>query len=558
MIRKIGKVKLNFTFFNDKDKYSDGDKIEEELLEICKKGETENAVYTSDKWPILYHLSDIRENLLEWYPFKENATVLEIGSGCGAMSGLLCRKTSKVTGIELSERRSMINAYKNIDCENLEILVANFEDINIDEKFDYVTLIGVLEYAPTYIKSDNPFEAMLDKVKQYLKPDGKLIIAIENKMGQKYLNGAKEDHVGKAFAGIEDYRYISKVRTFSKPELRNLLENCGFVKNMFYYPVPDYKTPMAVYSDSHVPSVGDVRIWNMNYDQVRHALYSEAIMSDQICRDKMFDYFSNSFLVICNEEDNPVKFACYTNERKKEYQTKTSINKEDNEKFVLKEYLNKQNRDYNIFEKMIESFLILNKEYTNVNYVSPELNGDKCIFEFIEGEAQDTILSKYVHDTEKLVLEIKNAVDKIYKYNEEFTGEFKVTLEYEKIFGEDYPKTKEKALKVTNLDMTFENIIIKDSKAYCIDYEWIFDFPIPIEFVIYRMISIFYSKFNMYFSEKLNKTKLLIEVGVKEINIDVYNKMERKFSEFAFGKNNSMRYLRNYIKPKGMIEIKGF
>ena len=49
--------------------------------------------------------------------------------------------------------RSSINAWKNKEAENLEIVVGNFNTVsdNLTETFDYVTLIGVFEYAKTYI-----------------------------------------------------------------------------------------------------------------------------------------------------------------------------------------------------------------------------------------------------------------------------------------------------------------------------------------------------------------------------------------------------------------------
>ena len=37
----------------------------------------------------------------------------------------------------------------------------------------------------------NPFENFLKKIKSLLKPDGKLIVAIENKYGLKYWCGAR-------------------------------------------------------------------------------------------------------------------------------------------------------------------------------------------------------------------------------------------------------------------------------------------------------------------------------------------------------------------------------
>lgn len=55
---------------------------------------------------------------------------------------------------DLSKRRSTINAYKNQDASNLEIMVGNFNVVaeKMEERFDYVTLIGVLEYAKAILE----------------------------------------------------------------------------------------------------------------------------------------------------------------------------------------------------------------------------------------------------------------------------------------------------------------------------------------------------------------------------------------------------------------------
>ncbi len=82
---------------------------------------------------------------------------------------------------------------------------------------------------------------MLKKVRGSLKDGGKAIIAIENKMGMKYFSGAAEDHTGVAFDGINNYINTSGAVTFSKPELTNLLTECGFENLHFYYPMPDYQ-----------------------------------------------------------------------------------------------------------------------------------------------------------------------------------------------------------------------------------------------------------------------------------------------------------------------------
>ena len=88
-----------------------------------------------------------------------------------------------------------------------------------DRKFDYITLIGVFEYAAVYTKTENPYIDFLEKIIKLLKPDGKILIAIENKFGMKYWLGAPEDHTNVKYDGITGYQNDNTIRTFGKREL---------------------------------------------------------------------------------------------------------------------------------------------------------------------------------------------------------------------------------------------------------------------------------------------------------------------------------------------------
>ena len=87
--------------------------------------------------------------------------------------------------------RSTINAYRNRNYDNIKIMVGNFQDIekNLEEKFDYITLIGVFEYSEGYIGTKEPYVEMLRRISRHLKPGGKIIIATENRLGLKYWAG---------------------------------------------------------------------------------------------------------------------------------------------------------------------------------------------------------------------------------------------------------------------------------------------------------------------------------------------------------------------------------
>lgn len=201
--------------------------------------------------------------------------------------------------MDLSLKRSTINATRNREYDNLEILIGNFQDIEITEKFDYVTLIGVLEYSIYYINSPDPFADMLRKARSYLKPGGKLIIAIENKYGIKYWAGATEDHTGKPFDGITGYDGVERVRTFSRDRLETLMKEAGCTDIQFYYPLPDYKLPLEVYSENWLPKHYPVSGNTPNYDRDRMDLFNEEKAMNELIAEGKFTQFANSFLVFC-------------------------------------------------------------------------------------------------------------------------------------------------------------------------------------------------------------------------------------------------------------------
>lgn len=304
-MEKIGKVELDYTYYPGKDLYSDG-AVEDQLLEIAmnyKECDYNRIIAETASWPIMYHFSNIRQNIVEWLPVTKQDRVLEIGSGCGAITGALAEKAKSVDCIELSRKRSHINAYRNQACENVKIWVGNFQDIekNLDEIYDYITLIGVFEYADGYMQGENPYIRMLEVIKKHLAPGGRIVTAIENRLGLKYWAGCTEDHAGSYFEGLEGYTNTKGVRTFSRAEWEEMIAAVG-MKAEFYYPYPDYKFPISIYSDQYLPNKGELNLNSVNFDRVRMELFDEAKVYDSLIEDGLFPVFSNSFLILLEGE----------------------------------------------------------------------------------------------------------------------------------------------------------------------------------------------------------------------------------------------------------------
>lgn len=301
----IGKVKIDYIEGASKE-YSDGE-AEDLLLDIFKSKDPQKQIdkilKANDSWPMVYHLSPLRRNILSWYEFEDGAEILEIGAGPGAITSALVNKNVKVTAIELSEQRATINAHKHKDFDNLNIIVGNLEKLSTTKKFDYVVCVGVLEYAGSYFSAEKPYEHFLNQLKKSLKPGGKLLLAIENKFGLKYWAGIPEDHTGRPHDSIQDYAGSpKKVRTFAKQELTGLLEETGFKNSRFYFPHPDYKLPTIVYSDDFYPGNGtEFPIGSLPSNdytgQEKSPNFHETLAMLSVEKSNLYPEFANSFLV---------------------------------------------------------------------------------------------------------------------------------------------------------------------------------------------------------------------------------------------------------------------
>lgn len=563
---KIGNVVMNYDYYSGQDLYSDGD-IEDTLLDIVKthdRSEYPDVIVEAKSWPILYHLSEVRTNILNWYPFEPGAHVLEVGAGCGAITGTIAEKVEKVTAIDLSKRRSMINAYRNKDRDNIEIMVGNFNDIaaGLTEKFDYVTLIGVLEYGELYIPEKDAYHAFLKKIADLLKPGGKVLIAIENQLGLKYFAGCREDHVGKYFEGLEGYSTTSGVKTFSKKVLQNLLKESGYEAVSFAYSYPDYKLPTTIYTDDFLPVKGELVNNLRNFDADRMVFFDETKVWDTLLEAGLFSEFSNSFFVEAakpyEDAEMPEQtaqktiFAKCSVERKDEYKIITRIFEENGKKIVEKDAAHAKANAH--VERMAE--YAANSPYLteNVKIVPCEKVGaGRVQFPYIEGPRLDKIIDDAVKAKEWDVVWENVRLLKDIIMNVSGKEEFHATEEFKEVFDQiEWPQSEEnakgakqpeepvdpltliegyEAVKGASMDMVAANIIMGDA-IYVLDYEWCFDFALPLKFILYRSI-LLNGTLNVIPDEQ--KQTLMEIVGISEEESKLFFQMEVSFQKYVTG-----------------------
>ena len=92
----------------EKKVYSDGTETEQKMLQIAQQfpeDKAEDYIANDSAYTINNTFSSVRRNILNWYPFKEHASVLEVGAGMGSITGLLCDAAEFVTSIEMMQGR---------------------------------------------------------------------------------------------------------------------------------------------------------------------------------------------------------------------------------------------------------------------------------------------------------------------------------------------------------------------------------------------------------------------------------------------------------------------
>ena len=554
-------AQLNLDYYSGKDLYSDGD-IENEILEIVKAGKWSER-NTDVKFPVLYHLTSVRENILNWYPFKKEGTCLEIGSGCGAITGLLCRRLARVVSVELSKRRAEINFARHSHLENLEIRVGNQNDMEFSEGFDYVVLNGVFEYAMSFTEGEYPYETFLMNISKFLKPDGVILIAIENRLGLKYFAGAPEDHTDGYFDGIRGYRDNRSVRTFSRSEWEKLMKRCGLDYYQFYYPYPDYKFPKEIFTDESLKEQKyGCPTWN--FTKYRMALFEEHKMAETLQEEGVIASFANSFLIEMSRrplsEEKRVVYAKLNTDRAEEYAIGTVLQKttKDNKQNSVsgkEAYTERQAVKFPLTESArahMEMMILTqeNGDYGSWYVLKAKEENGRLVYPFMKQESLGRQAERALEEGN-----IEKVCELISRVSEMLTdmavkGNGCCVLshnrsdqdkeDFRRVFGTDDIWEDEACIAPANIDLILDNIFEDDGRYCVIDCEWVFDFPIPVSFVLWRAVNELYSR-NPMLERKYPAAELLREYDITPEMTEQFHRWATYFAEEYVGANHLLK-----------------
>ena len=243
-----------------------------ELLEAARRGSWVDAVRA--RFP---ESDNMRFGLLDlqrasWAPMlelDEQSTVLDIGSGYGAITHSLSRFAGDVYSVEAVPERIDFTRerLRQERILNVHLVQASATALPLAENsFDLVVVNGVLEWVGEWDLAVDPRTVQIDFLKRIcrlLKNDGVLLIGVENRFGLGFFLG-HDDHSGLPYTSLvprpvasfmlrhnskPHYRTQLNTRkqyrtyTYSEGGYRRLLSDAGFAEMSSYWADPGYNQP---------------------------------------------------------------------------------------------------------------------------------------------------------------------------------------------------------------------------------------------------------------------------------------------------------------------------
>ena len=112
-------------------------------------------------------INDLRTSILRWYPFKTGDEIIYIGEEDAILCWLKEQFGKNVSQMSPEEIR-------NWDAEK-------------SKKADYIISIASLE-------TSEDIQILLSRIKEHLKPTGRLVLGMNNRLGIKYFCGDRDKY----------------------------------------------------------------------------------------------------------------------------------------------------------------------------------------------------------------------------------------------------------------------------------------------------------------------------------------------------------------------------
>lgn len=431
-----------------------------------------------------------RRNAVSWFELGRDCRVLEIGSGYGALTGALADRAGTVVSFEDSEIRGAINRFRQRRHKNVAVYSGDFKDI-IEladvRKFDVITLMG-----------EGADVSRLAEYAGLLKQDGRVILALPNRYGLKYWAGCSCADKNGGLCYFPFASTSSALPSFgaTRAEILRAANAAGFAHAKLYYPYPDHQFVRAIYSDDFLPDRGTLTLNSFSWSGERMRLFEESSAYDRLLADGAYPFFANAFFVVLEREGMDSSGARmihtrFSSSRARRFQVQTEICLGVDGRRIVRKFPMFPEGIAHI-ETACKNGAFLRERFmkAGVNVASGAWKDGFAEIPYLSGMSLGDRLAELALSGDWAGF---NGAFLAYceKVRGMATGPFQPTNRFREIFGVAAVPTGLSACDQVDIDFIPQNILIVDHSWQVADMEWTFDFPVPVEFILYRAVFYF-------------------------------------------------------------------
>lgn len=484
-------------------------------------------------------------------------------------------KTDKIACIVNEEGNSTLIAealeeaghrIQRLTLDVMEAEEAYGEILDGQGSYDIIVAVDILEYAKDAV-------AMLKGAKSLLKPDGKLLLAADNRLGIRYFCGDQDYFTNKNYDSIENYRHLlswerkaMKGRAYAKAEISGFLEEAGFSKHRFFSVFPRISNPQLLLAEDYEPNEAlDIRVFP-EYNSPDTVFLLEEELYPSLMENKLLHGMANGFFVECPLESgySPINQVTLSGERGVENAMATILRSDG---VVKKRTLYPEGKEK--LQRLLDNNRYLSAH--GVRMIDAEIEGEDFVMPYVSGvPANDYFRTLFAQDKDSFLRQLDAFWDIIRNSSEPAQFE-KINWEqfepgWEKRKKDDPNKDKWKKiaggsdkeredlgiiLKRGYLDMVSLNCFFLDGTFVFYDQELYLE-NVPAKAVMLRTIEFIY-KFNDQLDNVIPRKELFERYGIWEYR-DLFYKFISHFLNVLRDDDGLSDYFKEGRREYGTIE----
>ena len=426
-------------------------------------------------------LSHVRANLLGAAELNPKHRVLELGAGYGALSADIAANVREVVAVEADELACRVNAARCRSHSNVKLVCADMrviEEKSFWEEYGRFDRILLLQDGQEYCAAAS-LEVLLGKLEGGLSEAGRIVMASNRPLKEAEL----PDYLyARSYKVLPDACFVREIHLQERGanEKKQEKEAAGYVWQLQRKPFSEDVLLYLRYSNERSRSLA-----------VATAIYETAAGHRYVrkwnCYPQGAAHMAHQVQVGAKLQDLYDKMACDAKHRLQVVPCTLQTNG-------------------------------IQLPYVDGVTLSDHLN------QIYENEGIDALKSNIITFFE----ELRSCHTKLWETSEAFSGVFGNLFALQLADQKEYL-----AADISNIDLLFDNILVDGVHRHVIDYEWTFDFAVPLEFILYRVLS--------YYVEENPRRKELLQgdiysvLPLNELEKTVFEQMEKCFQQYIVG-----------------------